>query len=193
MPGSRKSRPKRASKLIKESREKGTICGVFGAHVITPSLFTSRTRGQWLADGAKSLPCGTQFHAWVEDKEGQVIFDPWWDDLYKPIQILHACLDGATCRLPWNTAYEAECWDAMKVLMKNQMSELRKMGGKYRDYWGVGYRAGRCPVNCAIFMRKEENRGKGYRIRVGSLGWKKPDGSIWWQYGNGRTDQFAVG
>ena len=34
-------------------------------------------------------------------------------------------------------------------------------------------------------MKNPENKGKGYRIVVGSMGWEKADGSVHWEYGDG--------
>ena len=97
---------------------------------------------------------------------------------------------GRCHRIPWGDDYEREVWSAFQTKLKLQMAEVRRRGWKNRDWWenhkNPTFRD--CPCNVAVFMRKEENKGRGLRIRVGSSGWEKADGSVWWEYGNGYRD-----
>jgi hypothetical protein len=137
---------------------------------------------------AGTLPCGGDFHCWVEDRGGEVVFDPAFIQYEMTRVTRHAM--GRHLLVPWNDDYEREVWSAFQTKLKRQMAEVRRRGWKNRDWWehhkNPSFRD--CPVNVSVFMRKEENKGQGFRIRVGSSGWEKEDGSVWWEFGNGYRD-----
>ena len=131
-----------------------------------------------------SLPhCGDDFHCWVEDKNGEVVFDPDFVE-YELTQVIRNAM-GPKHYLKWNDEFQQDCWSRIQTHMKTQMAYIRKKGGKNRDFWGsyAKPKVHCCPANCVTFMKK--NKGKEFKIVLGSMGWEKPDGSVWWEWGNG--------
>ena len=114
----------------------------------------------------------TQFHCWVEDARGNVVFDPEFP-IYSCVRWCRGC-DKDADRCYYKYKRQEEC---LKIEMKTAIQKsiiLDKQG--YDDYL-----PDMCSVNCLRFMRK--NQGKNYKICIGAFGWKKRDGSIWFEYG----------
>jgi hypothetical protein len=124
------------------------------------------------------------YHVWVIDKHGEVIFDPYFKeyDMTRDIR----CCGGMTHYKEWSQEYQGEFWKRTQIKIKKTMADCRKQGGTNKGFWRMAEEPsyGRCPINSASFMRR--NKGKDYRIVIGSMGWSKDDKTgIFWEYGNG--------
>ena len=113
------------------------------------------------------------FHAWVEDSDGNVVFDPEFPR-YKMIKMIHGCdPNEPMCRHRYQQ--QSEC---VEILMKDAIQKLIKLSNV-----GIkpSYNFQQCSHNCYYFMKK--NKGKNYNVVVGAAGWKKKNGDIWFEWG----------
>jgi hypothetical protein len=115
----------------------------------------------------------TQFHCWVEDARGEKVFDPEFTEYYSLIRALRGCDEDAD-RIYVKYKRQEEC---LKIAMKIAIEKSINLDKSGLD----GYYPDACSVNCLRFMRKNED--KNYKICIGAFGWKKRDGSIWFEYG----------
>jgi|9_EtaG_2_1085328.scaffolds.fasta_scaffold02105_10 hypothetical protein len=144
------------------------------------------------------------FHCWVEDKEGHVVFDPYFDE-YDEIRKIRGCDQTMTvmCRKAFGEDKEKYFWDKLKTRMTEKIKYYKDNNVFGRSWVKEFYdcpKFGYCNFNCSAFLIK--NKGKGYKIRVGSAGWLKdkkkwalndkefewkegqiPNAYVWWEYG----------
>ena len=144
------------------------------------------------------------FHCWVEDKEGHVVFDPWFDE-YDHIRKIRGCEPKLTfsCRKAFGEDKEKYFWNKLKPRMTEKIKYYKDNNVFGRSWVKEFYECpkfGYCNFNCSAFVIK--NKGKGYKIRVGSMGWLKnkiswclddkdfewrensiPNAYVWWEYG----------
>ena len=116
----------------------------------------------------------TWFHAWVEDQQGNVVFDPEFVAEYGFFKRMNGC-DRETPMVHHRYENQKECaMVVMKQAIQRAIS-LERIG------FPPQYRAGFCSINCHYFMR--ENKGKGFKVVVGAAGWKKKKGGIHFEWG----------
>tara|TARA_R100000654_G_scaffold3207_5_gene11125 strand:+ start:7715 stop:8203 length:489 start_codon:yes stop_codon:yes gene_type:complete len=120
------------------------------------------------------------FHVWVEDASGNVVHDPhFWQ--YDAIKETHGC-DPDEPKQYRRFHNQKECRDlVMKKAIRNACM-YENMISQGMTFLGED-RFGFCPINAHYFMRRPENKGKGYKVVVGAMGWKKGNGEVWWEYG----------
>ena len=113
------------------------------------------------------------FHAWVVDTRGNVVFDPDFD-AYRMTKMLNGIdEDAPLVRHPFTD--QKTC---VNLVMKNAVVRALRFAEMGID--GL-VRPNFCSLNCHYFMRA--NKGKGYRVVVGAAGWQKDDGEIWFEWG----------
>ena len=131
------------------------------------------------------LCCGEDYHTWVVDKHGKVVYDPYFKD-YDLVRKVQDCW-GKQRRQEWDGVYQKMVWQDVQRRAKGEMREIKKQGGTAAQLWAFREteKPFHCSTNCMCFKKKPENQGKGYRIAIGSMGWEKADGSVHWEYGDG--------
>lgn len=144
------------------------------------------------------------FHCWVEDKDGEVVFDPEFKE-YQAIKQVKNCMeDSPHFYNAFGEDAEKWFWGKLKGTMTDKIQLYKSQNIKWVKEFYQRPKFGHCNLNCSAFLIK--NKGKGYRIRVGSMGWLKdptvwrlkaenkprhndagelcvPAISIWWEYG----------
>jgi hypothetical protein len=153
----------------------------------------------------KDLFDKNDFHCWVEDKNGKVVFDPDFKE-YELVRKLRGCWDNPKkFYSPFGEEKEKYFWNKLKPKMREKIEFLKANGlkGKWVNTFYQTPLHGYCNLNCSAFVIK--NKGKGYKIRVGSMGWLKdpkkhqnkavnqlvrvdngyhvPTSAVWWEYG----------
>lgn len=145
------------------------------------------------------------FHCWVEDKDGEVVFDPEFPE-YQAIKKIKNCIpDSPNYHNAFDEDTEKWFWGKLKGTMTDKIQLYKSQNIKWVKEFYERPKFGHCNLNCSAFLIK--NKGKGYRIRVGSMGWLKdpvvwklkaenkprmsddgthfsiPSQTIWWEYG----------
>ena len=131
------------------------------------------------------------FHTWIEDKEGNIVFDPWFleYDLTKELR----GIDKDAKQVHYKFVNQEKCAKlAMKSAIERSLefSAMFGIGGVcagQHDWiegnWGLDHpRHGFCNLNCFNHMKKVNGKDKGYKIVVGAMGWEE-DGSVHLEYG----------
>jgi hypothetical protein len=131
------------------------------------------------------LCCGEDYHTWIEDAQGNVVYDPYFKE-YDFVRNFQDCW-GRQRRREWDLVYQQQVWNGVRRRAKAEMTEIKRQGGTAQALWAFRKQEKpfHCSTNCMCFMKNPENKGKGYRIVVGSMGWEKADGSVHWEYGDG--------
>ena len=114
------------------------------------------------------------YHCWVVDKSGKVVNDPYFS-LYDFVRKIHGCPSKEMHYKEFPTEVQKLAW---KFIKENKMP-ITKTKGWAKAFYKTP-QVNHCPYNAAAFVIK--NKGKGYRIAVGSMGWKSAN-SIWWEFG----------
>ncbi len=114
------------------------------------------------------------YHIWVEDKHGKVVFDPVFEEYRFICKIRNANINKPV-RVAWNNQakwLDDKNWsqqandNAFRCIISNMFEQPR-----YQH----------CRSNAIAYM---VNRGKeGDRVVIGSAGWKKGNGEVWWEFG----------
>ena len=124
----------------------------------------------------------SQFHAWVEDSEGKVIFDPQFSDyIYK--KHMHDC-DVDTPMVYHRFDNQEGCVDiVMRGAVRRSLffAEMKCIADGVPTNAGRLIRPGFCNLNCFNFMRGKQ--GSGYKVVVGAAGWRQKNGNIWFEWG----------
>lgn len=131
------------------------------------------------------LCCGEDYHTWIKDAQGNVVYDPYFKE-YDFARNWNDCW-GRQRRREWDLVYQKMVWQDVRRRAKAEMAEMKRQGGTAEALWAFRKKEKpfHCSTNCMCFMKNPENKGKGYRIVVGSMGWEKADGSVHWEYGDG--------
>jgi hypothetical protein len=131
------------------------------------------------------LRCGQDFHCWVVGRDGKVIYDPYFKE-YDCIRRFQKCW-GKQHHCEWDLDYQKLVWKDVKRRARMEMAEAKKQGATSAMVWKTreAEKPFHCATNSMCFVRN--NRGKGYRIAIGSMGWKRLDGRVHWEYGDGLT------
>jgi hypothetical protein len=110
---------------------------------------------------------GGDFHVWIEDSKGNVIFDPHFIE-YEGMCVMHGCDPNQPVRHPWK---DQTFWFNEKVPHEMEKLELYRTPKPFC-----------CNYNCWAHMIYE--KPKDAKIVVGSLGWRKTKKvEAWWEYG----------
>jgi len=123
------------------------------------------------------------FHAWIEDKDGKVIYDPHFPqyDYKKKIRGLYG--------EPQYKAYTGEKARALcmrnRQAVKNILKAQKKGHGiSAKQVWEQQYEHpiyGYCSFNAVAYLKKHPD----VIYKVGSMGWKrKADDRVFWEYGD---------
>ena len=127
------------------------------------------------------------FHAWVEDSDGKVVFDA--EDFFElwNIMAVRRCR-GKSILIPFQDQAVAVRESYLKAVKKQQESD--DYGIPFADRWfnqtnrsdgSIVYQFGMCNINSLHFLKN--NKGKGYKMVVGAKGWKTCDGDCWFEWG----------
>jgi len=126
------------------------------------------------------------FHCWVEDAQGKVVFDA--EDFFEleHIKMIRRCI-GDSIRVPFLDQPTAVRHAISSAVAKQRQSD--KFGIAWKDRWFNTehhgeqiYQFGMCNINCLHFLRL--NKGKGYKMVVGAKGWRtQPYGEAWFEWG----------
>jgi len=123
------------------------------------------------------------FHAWIEDKEGNVIFDPHFPE-YDEIKKLQG-LYGE----PQYKAYTGEKARSLKMRCRASAKKILKTQKKHykmtaAQVWEQQYHHpvyGYCNFNAIAYLKKHPDSV----FKVGSMGWKrKCDDRVFWEFGD---------
>jgi len=123
------------------------------------------------------------FHAWIEDKDGKVIYDPHFPR-YDKIKKLRGLYGD-----PQYKAYTGE--KARALCMRNRQSVIRIIKAQKNAYkitakqvWEQQYQhptVGFCNFNAIAYLKKHPEA----KYKVGSMGWKrKCDDRVFWEFGD---------
>jgi hypothetical protein len=113
------------------------------------------------------------YHCWVVDKDGEVVFDPDFNQ-YKYKRTLRD-LKNICHREEYPLERQQELWKFWRQVKVKEVHPLIREALKATPC------GGHCQMNTGNFLKA--NKGKGYRIAIGFMGWEKQDGSVFWEYG----------
>jgi hypothetical protein len=129
-------------------------------------------------------------HAWVEDKAGNVVFDPEFQDLYGSIKFLNGCaLNAPMCREAVPT-WEDDLKEMNGAIADYAIAQSRRDGKDWteNDVLTQLYQypqAGNCFANAKAYNHFHPETV----VRIGKAGWRKSrfygdtEGPIHWEYG----------
>jgi len=133
------------------------------------------------------------FHAWVEDENGKVIFDPFFEE-YLTDEIHGLERWGASKDKPvymkWSEGEQMKQKESSCMIYKNKIEETRifcipeeELERELDTYcilrFGKEPQYNCCYGNARAFVLLN-NRGK---VVIGALGYKRPDGEVYFLYG----------
>ena len=115
------------------------------------------------------------FHVWVEDEEGN-IYDPSFEQNKMSCFIKNANINKPVYR-DWGNEeywfYEIYTNDWRKILSKKEKKQCSKEPVRYL----------KCMSNSMVNYCKLDLQGKKPKIRIGSMGWLREDGTAHWHWG----------
>ena len=119
------------------------------------------------------------FHAWVEDQFGRVVFDPDFPE-HQLINQKHHTTQEKFYHA-WRGGDQPEQKDAFDIVLKNTIGDLVSLAKVFgaQSYFEPMF--GRCNFNSYQFLK--HNKDKGYKMVIGSMGWVRKDTSIWFEWG----------
>jgi hypothetical protein len=119
-------------------------------------------------------------HMWLEDADGKVVNDEHFAayDIVKQIRNLK----GEKKYKAWTGDKGRSAMAKIQEMVKSRMEECAAFTTK-KQFWEF-YRntplAGCCFMNAMAYWKKNQH----LKLRVGSMGWEKKDGSgVWWEFG----------
>jgi|TARA_R110000824_G_scaffold135413_1_gene298705 hypothetical protein len=113
------------------------------------------------------------YHCWVVDNDGNVVFDPDFNQYQYKRHI--RMLKDICHREEYPIERQQEVWNYWKTVKSKEVHPLIRKALKQTPC------GGHCQMNAGNFLKA--NRGKGYRIAIGFMGWEKEDGTVFWEYG----------
>jgi len=125
------------------------------------------------------------FHCWVEDAQGKVVFDA--EDFFEleNIKMIRGCV-GDSIRVPFLEQKVALRHVIASAVEKQRQSD--KYGIPWEHRWFNQehngeqiYQFGMCNINCLHFLK--HNKNQGYKMVVGAKGWRTQDGEAWFEWG----------
>lgn len=150
-----------------------------------PSVLSKPLQIGW---GHRTIPKGAteggtasgDFHFWIEDMEGNVVFDPVFSH-YKMVCNMRNLDINKPHRFAWNNQHR---WCKHYDLPSDIKAVNTKKGRK------VCRNAKPMPLNCrgnciAHFVSHLRGDDSKYIIRIGSMGWESKTNAnkIWWEFG----------
>ena len=121
------------------------------------------------------------FHAWIETPEGTILdYDNKSTEFVK-IRRLHNLTDERV----YNPFPEDEERKAFLYLHNKFIKPRLKLMNELSKEWQKKYEImvmnipGQCIMRASFIWKNN----KGYKIRIGSMGWKNKRGGVWWEYG----------
>ena len=119
-------------------------------------------------------------HMWLEDADGQVVNDrdfPQYDYVKRVRN-----LKGGKKYKAWEGEKAKQALATIQTIVQQRMEDCSFFTTK-KQFWNF-YRntpvAGCCFLNALAYWKKN----KHLKIRVGSMGWEKKDGTgVFWEYG----------
>jgi len=130
--------------------------------------------------GAKPLGVveGNDYHIWIENNEGEVVYDPPMEKsgFYETICKIRDC----DIKKPYY--YE---WSNQKKHLDEQYVDEMINENIYHSDLNEFYKRPQpryCRSN-AIGYYINQTSQDNLRIVIGSFGWEKRDGTIWWEFG----------
>jgi hypothetical protein len=125
-------------------------------------------------------------HVWCEDEEGNVIYDPFFNEYYD-IMEEHDCLGNTgSVHMPerFGRIYKKrdEWQPILKAIMKRSVKSLMADGISVSEAaYRMPQKYGCCFYNA--YFWKLRNPEKNAKICVGQMGWKTTSGDEHWEYG----------
>jgi len=123
------------------------------------------------------------FHSWIEDSNEKVVYDPHFPQ-YDDVKEIHG-IDEDAEQIHYKFSNQEKCCEKVRrraIELTIQYSHMAETGGRAAAFL-MEPRFGFCSVNCHLFMRKPENRNKGYKFAIGAMGWDTGCGDTWFEYG----------
>ena len=150
-----------------------------GNNVITKGSFKG------VAEGKK---INYDLHAWCEDEEGNVIYDPWFPEFDLIVSANKCIADLESGYILENDRNgriykkRPEWQPILNAVLKRTVSLMMADGIVVSDAaWRVPAQYGCCVYNA--YFWKLRNPDKGAKICVGQMGWKTKSGGEHWEYG----------
>jgi len=125
------------------------------------------------------LAFGDGFHTWVEDKDGKIVFDPYFIE-YDVSRSWHN-LRGNQRYRHWSKTDQSKQMRTIYERSQACIDYILERGYTEERYWQLYDTPtySQCCMNSLVFLRK--NRGKGYRMVIGDMGFeKRPNGKVKW-------------
>ena len=121
-----------------------------------------------------------EFHTWIEDKQGNIVFDPHFFEY----DLMKECrgIEKDAKRVHYKFTNQDNC---VKIAMRRAIERAIEVDGLFgtgRDNYFWEPRHGFCNLNCYNHMKRVNGKEKGYKVVVGAMGWEE-DGSVHVEYG----------
>jgi len=117
------------------------------------------------------------YHAWVEDMTGKVVFDPVLET-YEFICNIRGLNINKVRRKKWDNQDKH-----MKQRDFDKIFHLA-MIGNYLDDFYICPKPGHCRTNSIAWLSNQpESKRNKYRVVIGSMGWEDSSGDVFWEYG----------
>jgi len=126
----------------------------------------------------------SDFHCWVENANGKVVFDPDFPE-YQMIRNIRGCTKEQHHK-GFPMKYQKILWNKKKKEIKTNM-KLHSRFGVNRDItpclkmFGLEPRYAYCHYNASGYVAN--HRGEGLKIVIGSMGWTQKSGGVFWEFG----------
>ena len=137
------------------------------------------------------------FHCWCENAAGEVLGDKDFME-YKMIRAMRNLQDTPIYKR-WDEEHEVAQWKRCQGRMRAQIQRFKDhkkkhgFGEPFWDEFKNGGQFGQCPYNACQYMKEQRKLGNNdVRICVGSMGWKKKDGNVFWEFGGGDNGESYV-
>tara|TARA_Y100001972_G_C7426420_1_gene219950 strand:+ start:78 stop:506 length:429 start_codon:yes stop_codon:yes gene_type:complete len=117
------------------------------------------------------------YHAWVEDMTGKVVFDPVFQH-YEGVCNMRGLDINKVRRKKWDNQEKH-----MKQRDFHDVFHLAMIGNDLDDFY-ISPKPLHCRNNSIAWLSYQpESKKNKYRVVIGSMGWEDSDGDVWWEFG----------